>query len=161
MLFGGHTATLLEGRVTQFGKTSEIYRKPRDLVSAQVFSDPPINTARIEKRGGEILVSGGGIRWQAGELAATVPDGDYTLGIRPHYVTAEARPGSQPIEGRVLVTEISGSESVIHFDVSGTTWVSQSHGIHAKPVGSTARLFVDLSHSFLFGADGRLIEVRG
>ncbi len=51
LLFGGNTATLFEGRVTQFGKTSEIYRKPRDLVSASVFSDPPINTAMdIEAR---------------------------------------------------------------------------------------------------------------
>ena len=49
LLFGGNTATLIEGRVTQFGPTGAIYRKPKDLVSALVFSDPPINTARVLK----------------------------------------------------------------------------------------------------------------
>ena len=71
----------------------------------------------VSKRGSEIVTLGG-VRWPAGRLAAGLADGDYTLGIRPHHITAEARPGSEPIEGRVLVTEISGSESVIHFDVA-------------------------------------------
>ncbi|HEY7765598.1 MAG TPA: ABC transporter ATP-binding protein, partial [Aestuariivirgaceae bacterium] len=47
LLFGGYTATLHEGRVVQFGPTSTIYRYPADLKSAQVFSDPPLNTAEV------------------------------------------------------------------------------------------------------------------
>src|SRR5689334_1640562 len=62
LLFGGQTATLHEGRVTQFGPTSTIYRNPSDLISAQVFSDPPLNTATVTKRGHE-LVLGPGISW--------------------------------------------------------------------------------------------------
>ncbi len=34
LMLGGHTATLKEGRVVQFGKTSSIYRKPATLESA-------------------------------------------------------------------------------------------------------------------------------
>ena len=56
----------------------------------------------------------------------------------------------------MLVAELSGSESVIHFDMNGQTWVSQSHGIHPFPVGSTAKLNVDVDRSFFFGGDGRL-----
>ena len=48
------------------------------------------------------------------------------------------------VEGRVLVTEISGSESVIHLDVGGETWVSQSHGIHPFKVGARRQLHVDV-----------------
>ena len=43
LLLGGHTALVHEGRITQFGRTTEIYRSPADLISARVFSDPPIN----------------------------------------------------------------------------------------------------------------------
>ena len=57
----------------------------------------------------------------------------------------------------MLVTELSGSESVVHFDLNGQTWVSQSHGIHPFEVGSTARLYVDVDQSFFFDADDRLI----
>src|SRR2546428_5828870 len=41
LLFGGNTATLHEGRVTQFGPTAATYRKPASLITARAFSDPP------------------------------------------------------------------------------------------------------------------------
>jgi glycerol transport system ATP-binding protein len=41
LLLGGNTATLSEGRVTQFGPTIEVFRAPADLLTAQTFSDPP------------------------------------------------------------------------------------------------------------------------
>ena len=55
------------------------------------------------------------------------------------------------------MTELSGSESVIHFDINGQTWVSQSHGIHPFEVGSTAKLYVDVDQSFFFDGSNRLI----
>ena len=157
LLFGGHTATLFEGRVVEFGRTAELYRKPSELISAQVFSDPPINTARIAKRGGEFAL-GAETRWQAGGRFASLADGDYTFGIRPHHVTPRES-GEQPvaIDGNVLVTELSGSESVIHFTMGDATWVSQSHGIHALEVGSSARLFIDVARAMYFDGDGRLV----
>jgi glycerol transport system ATP-binding protein len=42
-MIGGNTATLLEGNVIQYGKTLDVYKKPENLTSAKVFSDPPIN----------------------------------------------------------------------------------------------------------------------
>jgi glycerol transport system ATP-binding protein len=157
LLFGGRTATLHEGRVTQYGPTAEIYRHPRDITTARVFSDPPLNTAPITKQGGEILI-GDSIRLPAGRFGAAVPDGSYDWGIRPHHITAAARRAHLArIEGRVLVTELSGSESIVHFDLNGRTWVSQSHGIHQFEVGSTARLHVDVDESFFFDGEGRLI----
>jgi glycerol transport system ATP-binding protein len=157
LLFGGNTATLHEGRVTQFGPTSEIYRRPRNLLTAQVFSDPPINTARVTKRGGHILL--GTNRWTAGRFAKSLADGDYTMGLRPHHISPVPQTNGAPsVEGRVLVTELSGSESVIHFDLNGRTWVSQSHGIHPFEVGSTARLYLDIDQSLFFGAKDELIS---
>jgi glycerol transport system ATP-binding protein len=157
LLFGGNTATLHEGRVTQYGPTAHIYRHPRDIVTARVFSDPPLNTAPIVKQGGEILI-GDSVRLPAGRVGAAIPDGSYVWGIRPHHITASGgRARLAPIEGRVLVTELSGSESIVHFDLGGRSWVSQSHGIHPFEVGSTARLFVDVDESFFFDAEGRLI----
>lgn len=160
LLFGGNTALLFEGRVTQFGPTSTIYRKPSDLVSAQVFSDPPINTARVTKKGEEITLANN-VTWRSPKVAR-VPDGAYTIGIRPHHITpVQQSGGTSSIEGRVLVTELSGSESVVHFDMNGQTWVSQSHGIHPFEVGATAKLYVDVDQSFFFDGDNRLIGAQG
>jgi len=156
LLFGGRTATLSEGRVTQFGPTGDVYRQPDDLETAQVFSDPPINTAPVTKLGADILI-GGMIKLPAGKSASQIADGDYTIGIRPHHVTPQAAGNGTTVEGRVLISELSGSESVIHFELNGYTWVSQSPGVHPFEIGETAQLHVDVDRCFFFAADGQLV----
>ena len=89
LLLGGHTALMHEGRVVQYGPTSEIYRRPDSLLAARVFSDPPINTADITKRG-ERIVMQGGLEWDVGGRLAAIPDGPYTIGIRPHHIEPHA-----------------------------------------------------------------------
>jgi glycerol transport system ATP-binding protein len=154
LLLGGHTATLHEGRVTQFGPNGAVYREPVDLTTARVYSDPPINTAQVAKRGGRIQLSETA-SWPAQGALAALADGDYILGLRPHHVLpASGGNGGVQVEGRVLIAEISGSESVVHFDLGGMTWVSLSHGVHAFRVGETARFALQVERSFYFAPDG-------
>ncbi|MGF1500713.1 MAG: ABC transporter ATP-binding protein [Paracoccaceae bacterium] len=159
LLLGGHTATLHEGRVTGFGPTSALYRDPRDLTTARVFSEPPMNAAGVEKRGGEIRLPTGGaaVTWTAPDRISSLADGAYTVGIRPHAVHPVAREGTVAVTGRVLVTELSGSETVAHFEVADTTWVSLSHGIHPAEVGETATFWLEPSACLYFDADGRRV----
>ncbi len=157
LLFGGNTATLHAGRVTQFGRTAEIYRHPADLVSARVFSDPPINTVAVEKRGAEIHI--GDIRLPIGRTARGIPDGSYIVGIRPHHIAPTIENGkAAAVEGTVVIAELSGSESVVHFDFSDEIWVSQSPGVHPFEVGSIAKLFINMDHALFFGLDHRRVE---
>ena len=157
LLLGGRTATLHEGRVTQFGVTGDIYRNPKDVISAKVFSEPPINTATIRKKDGRITL-GAVASWDSPAHLAAVPDGDYEIGLRPHHISPVAGEGRDvKIAGEVLVTELSGSESTVHIRVGDETWVSLSHGIHAFNVGAMAELYADMRHAYYFGADGALI----
>ena len=57
----------------------------------------------------------------------------------------------------MLIAELSGSESTIHFTHGALSWVSQSHGVHAIEVDKTARFFLDVGHCMYFDADGKLI----
>jgi glycerol transport system ATP-binding protein len=140
LMLGGHTATVHEGRITQFGPTADVYRAPDDLTTADVFSDPPINAA------------------QAGGAAAQIPDGRYTLGLRPHFVSpAETGPGLVPLTGVVRITELSGSESVAHFSAGDGIWVAQSDGVHPYRVGEPHRFFLDVGHGLYFAPDGRRV----
>jgi glycerol transport system ATP-binding protein len=158
LLFGGTTATLHEGRVTQFGKTAEIYRRPNSMLSAKVFSDPPINTAKATKRGKDLIVFGN-VTWALGATHSSLADGDYEIGLHPHHVSPlNATTGSGKLKGRVLVTEISGSESVVHVDIGGQTWVSQAHGVHPYKIGDQTTLYADVSRALFFSADGRLVS---
>jgi glycerol transport system ATP-binding protein len=157
LLLGGHTLTLHEGRVTQFGETGAVYRRPRDLTTARVFSDPPINTAPIIKRDDRAYLADD-VSWPVAGALLGRPDGTYTVGIRPHHVTRAASvPDAVRIEGRVLVAELSGSESIVHFTLYDRPWVSQSHGVHPFKVGDAAPLFIDTRQCLYFDSDEQLV----
>jgi glycerol transport system ATP-binding protein len=157
LMLGGHTATLSEGRVTQFGPTSDCYRAPVDLTTAQVFSDPPINAAAVEKQGGEIVLLDQ-VHWPAVGPARSMPDGRYILGLRPHFVSPARSGGHEvPLSGVVRITELSGSESVAHFTAGDQTWVAQSDGVHPYQVGATHEFYLDVAHGLYFGGDGRRV----
>ena len=157
LLLGGHTATLHEGRITQFGPTAEVYRRPDGLRTARVFSDPPINTASVTKTGDRFVLNDR-VGWDAEDEHAGLPDGTYVMAIRPHHVTPYGTgAGRVELEGTVLVTELSGSESVVHFDIDGQTWISQSHGIHPFEIGSAARFSMNIGRSKLFDLDDKLV----
>jgi glycerol transport system ATP-binding protein len=175
LLLGGHTATLHEGAITQFGPTQDVYRRPADLTTAQVFSDPPINTAPVVKRGARIEISNVA-GWNVGGELAALADGAYTLGLRPHHVQpaeSGAQAGAQVgvrvdpvldgvrVNGRVSVAEISGSESVVHFDLHGHGWVSQSHGVHRFAVGDVADFRLDVERGLYFDSGGRCVSAGG
>ena len=160
LLLGGHVATLHQGRVTQFGACTAVYREPQDLTSARVFSDPPINVATARKAGGEVVLADG-VRWRAPPAVRALPDGEVTVALRPHHVQPghsandTANDEAIRVAGRVLICEISGSESVVHFALAGTTWVSQAQGVQRHAVGEEARFTLDVRRCLYFDAAGR------
>ncbi len=157
LLLGGHTASLHEGRITQFGETEKIYRKPADLKSARVFSDPPINTASVSKKGARIVLNDE-VSWQIHERYKDLADGPYTLGIRPHHISpVKSTEENVHIEGKILVTELSGSESTIHFDIGDQAWVSQSLGIHPFELGARKSFYIQTDKCLFFDISEQLV----
>ncbi len=157
LLLGGKTAALHQGRITQFGPTSDVYRRPADLLTARVFSNPPINTAPVTKQGDSVVLSDS-VRWPATGDMLRLPDGPYTVGVRPYHIRSEANGHvAAKIGGKVLIAELSGSESVVHFQHGPLNWVSQSHGVHAIEVGTSATFYMDAGRCMYFAADGTLI----
>lgn len=157
LMLGGHTATLNEGRITHYGATADIFRTPNTLLTARVFSDPPINTAAVKKQGDTFMLADS-IHWPVGEKYSAMADGNYTLAIHPHHVTlGEARHDSISINGLVHVAEISGSESIVHVDIAGNSWVSESQGIHPFVIGEAIELHMQIGQCLYFSDDGNLV----
>ena len=155
LLIGGYTATLLEGKVIQHGKTLDVYNKPNNLDSAKVFSDPPMNIAEINKKGELCSLATDNVSWKPN---LTLKDGSYKVGIRPHNITTY-REGKNSVEinGKVLISELSGSESMIHFTNGDLNWVSLSEGIHQKAVGEKTKLFMNSDEFLYFDSENRLV----
>lgn len=157
LMLGGRTATLHQGRVTQFGITHEVFRNPADLTTAMTFSDPPLNVADVVKHGEQFIMDDT-VTWTAGPGHAALPDGEYRLGFRPHRLSLESGGRNAiSLEGTVQIAEISGSETFVHLDVGAHQWVSQSHGVHRLDVGQTLTVSVNPAHFMLFAPGGRRI----
>lgn len=157
LLLGGYTATLHEGRVVEFGSTPDLYHRPSTLTCAQVFSDPPINTMPFTKHDG-VIELGNVTRWSADDAFGDLPDGQYTLGVRPHHLNLAPSSGrTLPVQGKVIVTEISGSESVVHAAIGDTAWVSQNHGVHPMSIGQTISFHIQTESCLIFDNNDTLV----
>ncbi len=156
LLLGGNTATLWEGRVTQFGPTPTVYRQPADATTARVFSDPPMNFVACTKQGHRINFGGQATAPADGAFAA-LPDGVYTAGFRANHLHLNAHSGTA-VEFRCTlgVSEITGSETFLHLTHGGDRWVGLVHGVHDLPAGTEVSVWLDPTHVYVFDAQGRL-----
>ena len=150
LLLGGHTATLHEGRVTQFGPTVDIYRHPADLATAATFSDPPLNLMDAVLRRGAFEAEGTSIPSPAG-----LAEGRYTLAHRPHHLRLDPAPGTVPLDARVGAVEITGSETFVHLDREGRNWTLLAPGVQDPAEGAPIAVHLDPSHLMVFDAEGR------
>ena len=157
LLLGGNTATLWEGRVTQFGPTTRVYREPVDATTARVFSNPPMNFLGIAKAGDRLDFGQGQATPATGDLAR-LPDGRYLAGFRPNHLGFDAQ-GSRMLvfTVTVAVTEFTGSETFVHVDHGGDRWVGLGHGVRDLPGGSQHEAYLDPAHVYVFGEDGGLV----
>ena len=157
LLLGGATATLSEGRVTQFGRTIDVYRRPNSLETARIFSDPPINTLAVQKTGTSLVSAAGLLQLPATGLLAGLADGAYVIGFRPdHLYLAKPGPDALTVSAKVAIAEITGSESFIHVDFAGERWVALAHGVHDLPIGQPVNLYLDPGRFLVFNASGAL-----
>ena len=156
LLLGGKTATLSEGRVTQFGDTLDVFYRPRDLVTAQRFSDPPLNLATVSKQGKQLNL--GSVSIPLPDNASLLTDGEYLLGVRPHHLSLVQQSASSiKLVAPVTVSEITGSESFIHLDFAGQPWVALVPGIHSHVAAQAIAFYLDINQFFLFNSEGELV----
>jgi len=157
LLLGGNTATLWEGRVTQFAPSMEVYRRPVDEITARVYSDPPMNFVPVQKRAETIQFPDGQTIPAPRDLRAS-PDGEYRAGFRAHQIeVGTAMPGALAFDAQLVMTEITGSETYIHVDVAGERWIGLIPGVPVFEIGQTLELGLDPKHLFYFDGAGKRV----
>lgn len=157
LLLGGNTATLWEGRVTQFGPTPVVYRQPNDATTARVFSDPPMNFVGVERRGANVHFAGGLVAPASGPFAA-LPEGRFLAGFRANHLELAAQgAGALELVCTLGVCEITGSETFLHLTYGGARWVGLVHGIHDLPPGGKVSVYLNPAHVYLFTESGALV----
>ena len=157
LTLGGNTAVLHEGQLEQFGATVEVYQHPQTTRIAQAFSDPAMNFVngkvtdkRMQLEGTEEVLLPAHLR--------TVTPGNYQFGIRPSHLQLEQISAEElEFTMQVNLAEISGSETYVHLDHQGGTWISQRQGIHSYQIDEQVQVYVNPAHLYLFDLDGHLV----
>lgn len=157
LLLGGNTAAMWEGKVTQFGETLDVYRRPNDIITARVFSEPPMNFLSITKSGQQFSFGDGQSNAASGALA-DLADGRYTMGFRANHLRL-TRPNAEAVSIKVTVNvvEITGSESFVHLQHADDRWVALVHGIQQPASGTELEVYVDPADVYVFGTDDALV----
>ena len=115
-----------------------------------------MNIAKIKKEGDVCSLISDDVSWK---INSKLKDGEYKVGIRPHNITTyKEGPNSLEISGKVLISELSGSESLIHFTNGDLNWVSLSNGIHQKNVGEQTKLFMNSDEFLYFDETNKLVN---
>jgi glycerol transport system ATP-binding protein len=157
LMLGGNTATLSEGRITQFGPTIEVYRRPADLTTAKTFADPPLNFIEVIKSGDILRHRDAGTLPVPAHLSA-IGDGPVTVAFHPHHLgLSQQTTNAARLSARTQISEITGSESFVHLDYDGVKWVMLAPGIHDIDPDTGIDVFLDTRHLMAFGSDGRAI----
>ncbi|MFK7876171.1 MAG: ABC transporter ATP-binding protein [Paracoccaceae bacterium] len=157
LLLGGNTAALWEGQVRQFDLTPKVYRQPVDATTARVFSDPPMNFLKLRKSGSNLNLGQDQTAPAIGALAS-LPDGAYIAGFRPNHVELKSHtPNAMVFDTKLVVTELTGSETFVHLDYNGDTWVGLIHGVQSLELGAPLQVFIDPSHIYIFNETGDLV----
>ncbi|MET0842009.1 MAG: ABC transporter ATP-binding protein [Methyloceanibacter sp.] len=107
---GDRVALMRQGRVVQTGKALDLYRAPKDILTARTFSELNELAARIE---------GGNAATPLGRFAANgVPDGaDAIVCVRQRGV--RLRGAGQGVPGRVLDARFLGDVALVEVAVQG------------------------------------------
>ena len=154
---GGNTIVLEEGRMIQAGPAEKVYSAPATTHVSQVFSDPPMNEISGQMRDGQVLFGDQAV-CEIPEHLASLGDGDYIFGLRPEHIDIfQQGEHVSRMDSKVDVTEISGSETFIHFVYHDHPWVAVEEGVVRMNPGDDVSFGFNPGRLFLFDSEGALI----
>lgn len=126
MTLGDRIVIMKDGFIQQIGTPKEVFNSPANLFVAGFIGTPQMNffDVKIEKRSDKYLaVMEGAIMELGGNFGKTINDDiigkDIVLGIRPEHITISDENEANSIPGKVVISELMGSEIYLHADVQG------------------------------------------
>lgn len=147
---------LKDGYIQQVGTPIEVFERPVNRFVAGFIGNPPTNIMSAE-----FQIDGEQVAVRMGELTLPVitppncRNGQKVLvGIRPDSIKAgygmATFPDDWKVQGRVIVSEILGGQSLLEFSVGGNTLIAELEGRLLVKPGEMLGLGFDLSRLLFF-----------
>lgn len=159
LALGGNTAVLHEGRLLQYGRTEDVYHRPRDILTAEMFSEPPINIVEGIISGSEVTFDKH-LHFPVNEDLRSLPPGEYSFGVRASHISLTPR-AKDDIEVKMTVdlAEISGSETFLHVHNDLFNMTVHLEGVHQFDPGQEVTLYLPAHKLYAFDRQGAVVHI--
>jgi multiple sugar transport system ATP-binding protein len=164
MTLADRVVVMNKGRIEQIGTPNELYHKPATRFVAGFIGSPAMNflPCRLEEAAGKLNLR------LTDRLSFPVPaaraaryegvrrNEKLLLGIRPEHLSeanAHARPGVEPFETVLDVTEPMGMETLVYFTLEETQVGGRVRRGAGARAGAPLRLAVDLNNMHLLNGE--------
>ncbi len=161
MSMADRIAVMNKGKIMQIGTPLELYDRPANTFVASFIGTPPMNLIKCsfdyQEREKVLTIKCPGFTHTIkGSLASTITEkatsNNILVGIRPNHVriVKSTHPGA--VRGRVLVSEVLGSEQILLVDIGGET-IRVKVGFEGeafREVGEEVGLVIDYDKIYLF-----------
>ncbi|MDV6319021.1 ABC transporter ATP-binding protein [Chromohalobacter sp. HP20-39] len=159
LALGGNTAVLHEGRMLQYGRTEDVYHRPQDILTAEMFSEPSINIL-------DGIVSEGELTFDRKEHFALdydlkrLPSGNYRFGVRASHISLTPQTSDDITVNMIVdLAEISGSETFLHVHNELFHMTVYLEGIHEFPVDAPVTLYFPAHKIYAFDRQGVVMHI--
>lgn len=159
LALGGNTAVLCEGRLLQFGRTPEVYHRPKDILTAEMFSEPPINVIPGIVTESEVTFDDS-VHFKLNADLRDLKPGSYQFGVRASHINLVPH-ADDDLELPVTVdlAEISGSETFLHVRRDQFQLVLHLSGVHEYGVDEKIKIYFPTHKVYAFDMSGSVVHV--
>ena len=157
LALGGKVAVLCEGRVIQYGRASDVFAHPANLMAALATSFPVLNKLPMHLHEGRGVLADGS-RFSPPEGVALPKEGACTLAFRPDDTTLErAGEGCLRFIVRAAGEESLGGRRFVKVTFAGEAWLAPQFAATIPPPGAMLNAFIDRRKLMAFDAAGQAV----
>ena len=159
LALGGNTAVLNEGKLLQYGRTPEVYHKPKDILTAEMFSEPPINVVPGRVTESEVTFDET-VHFKLNADLQSLTPGRYQFGVRASHIGLVPHADDDlELPMRVDLAEISGSETFLHVHSDKLQLVLHLSGVHEYEVDEQIKVYLPTHKIYAFDMTGTAVHV--
>jgi len=153
MTMADRIVVLQSGTVQQYDTPEGVYERPANQFVAGFIGSPRMNFFPVELRGEKIAFprDGAAVAVDAQSQALLRKAGNVVLGVRPEHF-AVASESSDGVSIAVKLVEPLGSDTLIHFELSGVSAIARVDPALRPKVGDHLKLRPQPGKTHLFDA---------
>ncbi|MEM3066482.1 MAG: ABC transporter ATP-binding protein [Nitrososphaerota archaeon] len=158
-----YVIVMYKGKLLQMGTVQEVYTNPSNALVGNILSRPPMNflDASLRKSDGNLFLEIHDVSVDVSHFREALKEEEYTVGIYPDslfFATELPTKNVVKLRSNVILTEVEGSESIIHIEWKDKRLVMYYPHIKRLNPGDSVEVAFRLSDMYIFSKkNGELV----